>query len=122
MQLKADTDLAEPELDALRTKGQDLVYAEDWAGLLALRPELDADADCWPDLWGPACALAARKLRRAGAVELLDELVQAGFRQPELFGAKLEAAFADDPRWPQIAARMAAANVLPPIVLTEWPC
>ena len=121
MRLKADTDLAEPELDALRTKGQDLVSAEDWAGLLALRPELEADADCWPDLWGPACALAARKLRRAGAVELLDELVQAGFRQPELFGAELKAAFADDPRWPQIAARMAADNVPPPIVLTEWP-
>lgn len=121
IQLKADTDLAQPELDALRTKGQDLANAENWAGLLALRPELATDADFWPDLWGPTCALAARKLNQNGAVELLDELVQAGFSQPELFDGQLEAAFADDPRWPQIAARIAAANVPPPIVLTEWP-
>jgi hypothetical protein len=121
MRLKADADLAQPALDALRTKGQDLANAEDWAGLLALRPELEADAECWPDLWGPACALAARKLRQAGAVELLDELVQAGFSQPELFDGQLEVEFADDPRWPEIAARMAASEVPPPIVLTEWP-
>jgi len=121
MHLKADTDLAQPELDALRTKGQDLASAEDWAGLLALRPEFEADADCWPDLWGPICALAARNLKQTGAVELLDELVQAGFSQPELIDGQLEVAFADDPRWPEIAARMAAADARPPVVLTEWP-
>jgi hypothetical protein len=72
-------------------------------------------------LWGPACALAAGKLRQAGAVELLDELVKVGFNQPELFDGQLEVAFADDPRWPEIAARMAASDVPPPIVLIEWP-
>jgi hypothetical protein len=121
IQLKAHTELAQPELDALRTRGQDLANEEDWAGLLALRPELEADADLWPDLWGPACALAARKLGQPGAIELLDELVRSGFSQPELLEGELELAFADDPRWPEIAARMAASKVPPPIVLNEWP-
>lgn len=121
IQLKADTDLAQPELDGVRTRAQDLASAEDWPGLLAVRPELEADADCWPDLWGPACALAARKLDQPGAVELLEELVQNGFSQPELLDGELERAFTDDPRWPAIAARMTASNLPPPIVLTEWP-
>ncbi|MGB6454841.1 MAG: transglutaminase domain-containing protein [Streptosporangiaceae bacterium] len=119
--LKADTDLSQPELDALRTQGQDLANAEDWHGLLALRPELEADAEFWPDFWGPACALAARKLGRPGAIELLAELVRVGFTQPELFAGELERAFADDPGWPLIEARMAAGNATAPMVLTEWP-
>ncbi len=69
IRLRADTGLAQPELDAARTKAQDLAHAEDWRGMLEFRPELEADADCWPDLWGPTCALAARKL---GQPELLD--------------------------------------------------
>jgi hypothetical protein len=121
IRLKADTDLAQPGLDALRTKGQDLANSEDWAGLLALQPQFETDADFWPDLWGPACALAARKLGLPGAVELLDDLVRAGFSQPELYDGELEMAFADDPRWPQIATRMTANDVPPPIALTDWP-
>jgi hypothetical protein len=121
IRLKADSDLAQPGLDAARAKAQDLAHAEDWPGLLALRPELEADADCWPDLWGPTCALAARKLGQPGAIELLDELVRAGFSQPELLHGELELAFSDDPRWPAVAARMAASDVSPPVVLTEWP-
>jgi hypothetical protein len=119
--LKTDADLAQPELDAVRTKGQDLATAEDWPGLLALRPELEADTEIWPDLWGPTCALAARKLGQPGAIELLEELVRGGFTQPELFAGELERAFGDDPAWPAIAARMAANDAPPPIVLTEWP-
>lgn len=45
----------------------------------------------------------------------------AGFSQPELYDGKLEAAFADDPRWPQIEARMATDDAPPPLALTEWP-
>ena len=46
MRLKTDTtDLAQPELDALRTRGQDLANAKDWAGLWALRPQLQTDTD-----------------------------------------------------------------------------
>jgi hypothetical protein len=119
--LKTDTYLAQPELDAVRTKGQDLANVEDWPGLLALRPELEADTEFWPDLWGPTCALAARKLGQPGAIELLEDLVRGGFTQPELFAGELERAFGDDPGWPVIATRMAASDAPPPIVLTEWP-
>jgi Transglutaminase-like superfamily len=122
IRMKSDTaSMAQPELDALRIAGQDLARAKDWAGLEALRPQLETDADLWPDWWGPTCAIAARRLGLPGAVELLGELVRAGFTQPELLDGELEAAFADDPRWPEIAARMAASGGRPPIELTDWP-
>lgn len=113
--------LGSPELDALRAKAQDRAQAKDWAGLLALRPELEQDTVFWADLWGPSCALAARLVGQPGATELLAGLVQAGFSQPELFAGELESAFADDPRWPEISAAMRANSAPVPIALTEWP-
>ena len=121
IRLKSDHDIAEPELDELRTAAQDLAMADDWTGLLALRAELEQDADLWTDLWGPSCALAARRLGEPGAIELLAELVNGGFRQPELFDGQLESAFGDDPRWPDLAASMARGAPPPPILLTDWP-
>jgi hypothetical protein len=113
--------LGDPELDALRTRAQDLARAKDWAGLLALRPVLERDTIFWADLWGPSCALAARLTGQPGATDLLAGLVQAGFSQPELFDGELEAAFADDSRWPEIAAAMGASAAPVPIALTDWP-
>jgi hypothetical protein len=121
IRLKADSDLAEPALDALRTTAQDLAQAKDWAALLALRADLEQDSEFWADLWGPACALAARLTGQPGAAGLLAELVRAGFRQPELFDGELEAAFGDDEGWPQLAAQFAAAAPPAPVTLTDWP-
>src|SRR5579872_3275047 len=101
--LLSDTELAAtPELDRLRTKGQDLANAQDWAGLHALRQDLERDIEFWPDLWGPLCAVAAHKSGDPTAIDLLDKLVDAGFSQPELIDGELEAAFAGDERWPRI--------------------
>lgn len=56
-----------------------------------------------------------------GGIELLADLARGGFSQPELFEGELEAAFGDDPRWPEISARFAASAMPPPIALTDWP-
>jgi Transglutaminase-like superfamily len=112
---------ATPEMDRLRTRAQDLANARDWAGLHALRAELERDRDFWPDIWGPWCAVAARKLGDPGAADLLSELVRAGFCQPQLVDGELESAFGDDPAWPQIRERMARNVPPPPLALTEWP-
>lgn len=109
-----------PELDVLRTKAQDLARAKDWPGLLALRAQLEQDTVFWTDWWGPTCALAARLTGQPDAADLLAGLAEAGFSQPEIFGGELEAAFADDPRWPEISAVM-SATAPAPIALTEWP-
>jgi hypothetical protein len=103
VQLIPDSHLAEPQLDQLRAKAQDLARAEDWAALSAIRPELGNDSSFWPDMWGPLCAIAARQAGEPGAVDLLADLVQGGFCQPELFDGKLESVFADDPRWPGLS-------------------
>lgn len=113
--------LGDRKLDALRSMAQDLARAKDWAGLLALRSQLEQDTVFWTDLWGPTCALGARLTGRPEATELLAELVRAGFNQPELFDGELEAAFADDPRWAEISAAMSSSAAPVPIALTEWP-
>ena len=121
LRLIPDSHLAEPQLDQLRAKAQDLASAEDWAALQAVRPDLEKDSGFWPDLWGPLCAIAARQAGDPGAVDLLAGLVQAGFCQPELLDGKLEAAFAGDPRWPQLRDRITQNVPAVPLVLTEWP-
>jgi hypothetical protein len=121
LHLKSDRDLANPALDKLRTRAQDLATAEDWASLDELRPELEGDHECWPDLWGPLCALAARNLGKPGAVELLAEVVDSGFSQPELFDGQLEKAFGNEPQWVGLAERIARNTSDAPLVLTDWP-
>lgn len=119
--LKPDRYLAPSDLDALRTRAQDLGTARDWAGLDALRPALEKDSEFWPDLWGPLCAVAARRVGDPGATDLLAALVDTGFSQPELLDGELESAFADDPRWSALALQM-ANNVPPaPVELLDWP-
>jgi hypothetical protein len=108
-------------LNQLRARGNDLSRARDWRGLWDAREELATDEVFWADLWGPFCAVAARHLGEAGSVELLDALIDGGFTQPELLGGELEAAFGDDPRWPALAARLAATPSPPWLELTAWP-
>jgi len=113
--------VATPETDRLRARAQDLAAAGDWAGLRALRADLERDDEFWPDIWGPLCAIAARHVGDPGAADLLADVVAAGFCQPEILQGELESAFADDPGWPQIRARMTRNVPPPPLVLTEWP-
>jgi hypothetical protein len=120
--LKADLLHTMPEwLNQLRTRGNDLSRAGDWQGLWDAREELRTDEWFWADLWGPYCAVAGRHLGEPGALELLTELVDAGFSQPELLGGALEAAFGEDPAWPALAGAMSAPRSAPWLELTAWP-
>ncbi|HEY2506563.1 MAG TPA: transglutaminase domain-containing protein [Streptosporangiaceae bacterium] len=121
MTLTTGAYLGESALNALRTQAQDLARAKDWPGLLALRTRLEHDRLFWTDLWGPMCALAGRLTGQPDAADLLADLVEAGFSQPELFGGELKAAFADDPRWPEISAALGSKTAPVPVALTDWP-
>ncbi|BFU46517.1 transglutaminase domain-containing protein [Krasilnikovia sp. MM14-A1004] len=112
---------ASPEITALRVTAGDLISAKDWAGFAALRGQLRRDDDYWPDLWGPWSAVAARRVGDPAALELLDEVVTAGFCQPELFDGELAAAFGADPGWAELSARIATNAVAPALVFQEWP-
>ena len=119
--LVPDSSLSTPQMDELRTKARDLSSTGDWAGLLALRADLEHDSKYWPDWWGPLCAIAARQTRDPGAMGLLEDLVRAGFCQPQFLGGQLESAFSGDPGWPELLDRMARNVPAAPLVLTEWP-
>lgn len=121
MRLISDKDIATPELDGLRTRAQDLAAAEDWAALHALRADLEQDREFWPDLWGPLAALAALHAGDPGAIAVLQEVVDGGFSQPQLFEGRLETAFGADPRWPALAEQIAHNVPAAPVVLTQWP-
>jgi hypothetical protein len=119
--LRLDTDVARPEFNRLRTRANDLARADDWAGLHALAPELQADTELWTDLWGPACAIAAVKVGDPSAMDLLARLAAAGFSQLEMFGPELAGAFGTDPRWPSVRDQIAGNAGSAPLLLTGWP-
>jgi len=121
LRLRSDTDIATPDLDSLRTQAQDLASAENWAGLHAIRSDLQRDREFWPDLWGPLAALAASHAGDPDAFEVLRGVVDGGFSQPQLFNGRIEAAFGDDPRWPQVSDKIAHNVPAAPLVLTKWP-
>lgn len=121
MTLISDRDIATPELDGLRTRAQDLSAAQDWPALHALRADLERDREFWPDLWGPLAALAAHHAGDPAAIEVLQDAVDGGFSQPQLFEGRLEEAFGGDPRWPAIAEQIAHNVPAAPVVLTQWP-
>jgi transglutaminase superfamily protein len=110
-----------PRRAQLHKKVRELSAAGDWASLLALRPDLEYDSRYWTDVWGPLCAVAAQQTGDPGAMDLLEDLVEAGFCQPQRLNGQLESAFAEDPGWPQLLDRMRRHAPAPPLVLTEWP-
>lgn len=121
LSLIPDRRLGPSDVDTIRVQAQDLGHVRDWAGLHALRPRLEQDGELWPDLWGPLCAIAAQRMGDPHAIDLLSDLVAAGFSQPQLLDSELEAAFADHERWPALAEQI-ASNVSPvPVELLDWP-
>ncbi|MEV0731431.1 transglutaminase domain-containing protein [Polymorphospora sp. NPDC050346] len=108
-------------LNELRTRGDDLTRARDWAGIHAYRGELRRDVVFWTHMWGPWCAVAAHRIGDPGAYALLDEVIDGGFRQPEVLFGELEAAFGGDPDWPRLRERLAAPAPPPSLELLTWP-
>jgi Transglutaminase-like superfamily len=119
--LVPESSLNTPQRVQLHQRVRQLAAAEDWDGLLALRPDLEHDVRYWTDVWGPLCAVAARQTRDPGAMDLLEDLVAAGFCQPQRLNGQLESAFSGDPGWSQLLDRMRRNAPAPPLVLTEWP-
>ncbi|MBM7788386.1 transglutaminase-like domain-containing protein [Tenggerimyces flavus] len=86
----------DPALARLRLLAEGFLRDKADEDLLGLVSELRSDAEVWPHLWAPGCALAAARLGRAGeARKLLDEALAAGFCQPSLFGEELAEWFGD---------------------------
>jgi len=105
----------------LRVLAEDRMRAKDDDGLLALVPQLREDEQ-WGHWWAPGCAIAARRLGRAQeGRRYLQEALDAGFFQPEIFDDAIEQAFGDEPDWPQLRSAF-TANVPPaPLELLTWP-
>ena len=114
-------DLPSRELAELRLRAEQFARDQDDQSLLDLVGELRADEQWWAHLWGPAAAIAARRLGSPDAVGLLEESVAAGFSQPELFEGELEKLFGVDATWPELQRRIQANVPLPLVELTEWP-
>lgn len=112
---------AQPQLARLRATAQDAVNSHDHAAVWRLLGELRLDTEFWTGIWAPAVAISARALGRPEARELLDEAIDAGFSQPELFGTELSQAFGDDADWDELHRRMRANVPLAPVTLRRWP-
>ena len=109
-------------LARLRNQALDATRARDWPSLLALEGQLRADSEIWTQVWGPACAVAARLTDRADARALLEECVQGGFYQLDNLGAEaFDQAFGPDQDWPAMRARILANVPLPRVELICWP-
>lgn len=113
--------LAPDWLVDLRVKANDLSRAHDWPAMHELAADLRRDELMWPELWGPCCAIAAREVGDPNARALLEEVIAAGFHQPELFADTLEPAFGADPDWPELLERMRSNQPSAPITITDWP-
>lgn len=110
------------ELVELRLRAEEFSRTKDYAGLLGMADELRGDTEQWPHLWAPACAVSAVHLDRPDeGWALLEEAVDAGFFQTDLFTVEFATTFVRDPRWPRLRARMAANVPPPPVELLSWP-
>jgi hypothetical protein len=111
-----------PVDEELRSLAIDRVRAHRWAKLLDLQLQLERDTEYWTSIWGPACAVAAYHEGRAGARELLDSVIDAGFHDLIPLADLFADSFATEPDWPELRARMEANKPPPPIEVTAWPC
>jgi hypothetical protein len=108
------------ELAQARIEAEDYVRAERWAELLPLRPALEADSEQWVSLWAPLLAVAIAGDGGDG-LRLLEDAVQRGFRQPQMFADLLPKTFGADPRWAALRDLMATPPPPPGLELLEWP-
>ncbi|WP_030157752.1 transglutaminase-like domain-containing protein [Glycomyces sp. NRRL B-16210] len=109
------------QLARVRTIAQDAMRGARWWTLLDLERTLRADTEFWRDLWAPSLAIAAHKVGLAGARSRLDEAIEAGFHQTDLFEPELSAAFGADPDWDKALERARANVPAPPLRITAWP-
>ncbi|MGI8699891.1 MAG: transglutaminase domain-containing protein [Nocardioidaceae bacterium] len=110
-----------PELVELRLRAEQLVRDRQDGELLALVEELRTDEQMWSHLWAPSVAIAARRSARGDALVLLQDAVDNGFSQPELFEGELEEHFGTEPSWWALTAQMESNVPAPPLTLLEWP-
>ncbi|MEV3934669.1 hypothetical protein AB0K52_01625 [Glycomyces sp. NPDC049804] len=108
-------------LPRVRTAAQDAMRGARWWTLLDLERNLRADTEFWRDLWAPSLAIAAHKVGLKGARSRLDEAIEAGFHQIDLFEPELSAAFGKDPDWEQVLERARANVPEPALRITAWP-
>ncbi|THV28610.1 transglutaminase-like domain-containing protein [Glycomyces paridis] len=113
--------LAAPKLARVRTVAQDAMRGARWWTLLDLERTLRADAEFWRDLWAPSLSIAAHKVGLKGARSRLDEAIEAGFHQTDLFEPELSAAFGADPDWGLVLERARANVPAAPLRITAWP-
>ncbi|MGI8577536.1 MAG: transglutaminase domain-containing protein [Nocardioidaceae bacterium] len=94
--------------------------SEDWPTLWGLRDRL-SETDLWVDAYGPACAIAGWYVDREAGRALLNELIDNGFHQPEMFTKEFATTFGTEPGWAERERQM-RANVPPSAIeLMEWP-
>lgn len=94
--------------------------SKNWSTLWALR-ELLRETESWINGYGPWCAVAAWYVDRPAGQALLDEVIAAGFHQPEMFADEFTETFATEPGWDERLARMRANVPPPPVELLDWP-
>lgn len=111
----------DPSLARLRLLAEGFLRSQADEELLGLADELRADAEAWPHLWAPGCAIAAARLGRADARKLLDEAIAAGFCQPELFGDDLAECFGGEADWASLQERLLENVPAPTVELLSWP-
>ncbi|MCH7231470.1 transglutaminase-like domain-containing protein [Glycomyces sp. L485] len=105
----------------VRTIAQDAMRGGRWWTLLDLEKSLRADAEFWRDLWAPSLAIAAHKVGLPSARDRLDEAIEKGFHQVDLFEPELSRAFGRDEDWDAVLERARANTPGPPLRITAWP-
>lgn len=111
----------DPGLARLRLRAEGFLRDQADEDLLGLADELRGDAEAWPQLWAPGCAIAAARLGRADARKLLDEAVAGGFCQPALFGDDLAEHFGGEADWASLQERLLENVPAPTVELLSWP-